>query len=94
MFQDSNASILTHAPPRQPAPTHQGLQALPAPRTLALGRDNPEDSLQAVNESNGVGVALNKISRVLVANDGKLRPILCALIYSALAFWLFSADET
>lgn len=34
-----------------------------------------------------------KISRVLVGTDGKLRPIFRALIYSALAFWLLSADE-
>jgi hypothetical protein len=40
-----------------------------------------------------VGVALDKISRVLIENDGKLRPIVRALIYSALAFRLFSADE-
>lgn len=34
-----------------------------------------------------------KISRVMVGTDGKLRPIIRALIYSALAFWLLSADE-
>ena len=34
-----------------------------------------------------------KISRVLTGADGKLRPIVRALIYSALAFWLLSADE-
>jgi hypothetical protein len=33
------------------------------------------------------------ISRGLIGADGKLRPILRALIYSALAFWLLSADE-
>jgi membrane protease YdiL (CAAX protease family) len=66
---------------------------LRTPRTLALGRDDPEDGLQAVNESSGVGVALDKSSRVLIDNDGKLRPIIRALIYSALAFWLLSADQ-
>jgi hypothetical protein len=35
-----------------------------APGTLALGRDDPEDGLQAVNESSGVDVALDKVSRV------------------------------
>src|SRR5579862_1506466 len=34
-----------------------------------------------------------QISRALLGADGKLRPIIRALIYSALAFWLLSADE-
>jgi hypothetical protein len=38
-------------------------------------------------------MATGKISRVLIGTDGKLRPIIRALIYSVLAFWLLSADE-
>ena len=38
-------------------------------------------------------MAVDTISRVFMGNDGKLRPILRALIYSAFAFWLLSADE-
>ena len=34
-----------------------------------------------------------RISRALRGADGRLRPIIRALIYSALAFWLLSADE-
>ena len=34
-----------------------------------------------------------RISRVLRGADGRLRPIIRALIYAALAFWLLSADE-
>jgi hypothetical protein len=37
-------------------------------------------------------MAGTKISRALVGADGRSRPIIRALIYSALAFWLFSAD--
>lgn len=36
---------------------------------------------------------MGRISRALIGADGKLRPIIRALIYSALAFWLLSADE-
>ena len=38
-------------------------------------------------------MADTKISRALVGTDGRLRPVIRALIYSALAFWLLSADE-
>jgi uncharacterized protein len=32
------------------------------------------------------------ISNLVVGNDHRLRPIVCALLYAALAFWLLSAD--
>jgi hypothetical protein len=38
-------------------------------------------------------MSLDKVSRVVIGTDGKLRPLVRALIYSALAFWLLSADE-
>jgi len=36
---------------------------------------------------------MSVISRVLTGDDGKLRPILRALLYAVLAFWVLSADE-
>ena len=36
---------------------------------------------------------LDRVSRVVLGTDGKLRPLVRALIYSTLAFWLLSADE-
>ena len=33
-----------------------------------------------------------KLTRAVLADDGRLRPLLRALIYAALAFWLLSAD--
>jgi hypothetical protein len=32
------------------------------------------------------------ISKLFVGTDRRLRPIVCALLYAALAFWLLSAD--
>lgn len=36
---------------------------------------------------------IGPLSRALIGDDGKLRPLLRALIYACLAFWLLSADE-
>jgi uncharacterized protein len=35
---------------------------------------------------------MGSLKKILLGADGRLRPFLCALIYSALAFWVFSAD--
>ena len=37
-------------------------------------------------------MALGKVSGVVIGTDGKLRPLVRALIYSALSFWLLSSD--
>jgi hypothetical protein len=49
-------------------------------------------NIESVNEPSRGNVVLDRISRVLIDSDGKLRPIVRALIYSTLAFWLFSSD--
>lgn len=38
-------------------------------------------------------MALDQVSRIVIGKDGKLRPIVRALIYSILAFWVLSGDE-
>jgi uncharacterized protein len=38
-------------------------------------------------------VAHDKVSGILIGDDGKLRPLVRALIYGFLAFWVLSADE-
>jgi hypothetical protein len=49
---------------------------------LALGSDDPEDGVGAVVAASGVGVAVDRIYRIFIGNDGKLRPIVRAPIMS------------